>query len=1207
MMESFPFSPPPSAMRRARFAIRLVLLIAVLADGLVSAITDLSRASVKAWGPAEGMLEESIFSILEAPHGFIWIATRDGVLRFDGEKFQRIARGDRLDARDFAVGALALTGGRIWLGGRDSILAARPDRFGSFIHVKFDVRRFSRRQDDRFGIASFLERPGGSLMIRRADGIFQIQPDRNSASIPEPVLIAEPPRGESIQAWTVDRHGRHWISTAKGVQWLENGEWKKLTVAPPLVATLLASRDGALYMLGQSGLHRYRDGRIQQLRVPGLRSLEPSRALHEDDSGAVWLGILGGVARIQGDRVEELHLGGYVRPDDLVLTLYQARDGAIWCGTRWGQVVRIAEPKFGVIDRRDGLGESSVSAVAQDGEGRHWIATRTRGVYLEQGQGWRVVPGTGDAVLYAAAPTAGAKMLLASSNGLWISDGSTTRRLQKSPHPHLFARYHTFSARVGDAIYYSDSEHIWRLKVRKDGELAAIEHVAKFPLVRAIVPAEDGLWLLGWEDGLARYSGGNLQVFGLGPGPVRRGMTLWAFDREFLVVGTSEGGRVFDRKTMTFLDRPPMFPDEHLFQLQEDGAGQVWILGRRALLSLPRQVLADFIKGRQRTITATQYTPRLGLPSANFGLGTSATSLLDRQGELWLASLGGAIRFRPQDVSPDIGDIRCAILGLRANGAPVDLTGEIRLPAGTNRVQIQYTTAGPWISEDPVIHYQLEGSTVGRMDTGSKEAVFTNLGPGRYRFRIAASLASRGRNGPETVLDFDIEPFPYQRVSVQVLAGLLLAAALVGAYWYRRRAIERHTRELEQRVEERTAQLAAARNEAERARQKAEAAARAKSDFLATMSHEIRTPMNGVIGMIQLLEATSLTSQQREQLAIMRSSGEILMTIVNDMLDLSKIETGSLQLEHVDFGLTRLVEESIELFRPQAAARGLDLTLELAPDLPAYVNGDPTRFGQVLMNLLSNAMKFTEQGGVRVSVARVPGAPDQIVFSVKDSGIGIPEDKLGEIFKAFTQAESSTTRRFGGTGLGLTICDRLVSAMGGTITVKSKLGEGSEFSFVLPLKEVREPVLEANGNLQEPSLLPPPGLRVLVVEDNAVNRRIAEALLLKFGCQVLTAEDGLQAVERASSQRFDVIFMDCHMPELDGYEAARRIRALPGEAGAVPIIALTASASAEDRQRSYRAGMTHHISKPVTMEDLRKALVAVAPRDAETFPSPQTV
>jgi CheY-like chemotaxis protein/nitrogen-specific signal transduction histidine kinase len=418
--------------------------------------------------------------------------------------------------------------------------------------------------------------------------------------------------------------------------------------------------------------------------------------------------------------------------------------------------------------------------------------------------------------------------------------------------------------------------------------------------------------------------------------------------------------------------------------------------------------------------------------------------------------------------------------------------------------------------------------------------------------------------------------------------------------------LDRRTRELEQRVEERTAQLAAARNEAERARQKAEEAARAKSDFLATMSHEIRTPMNGVIGMIQLLEATSLAREQREQLAVMRSSGEILMTIVNDMLDLSKIETGSLQLEYVDFHLVALVEDCIELFRPQAASRGLDLSLELAPDLPAYVNGDPTRVRQVLLNLVGNAMKFTEQGGVRVRVRREPGAAARIAVSVQDTGIGIPQEKLGEIFKAFTQAESSTTRRFGGTGLGLTICDRLVNAMGGTIAVESKPGIGSEFTFVLPLAEVTAPAPETELK-PSAALLPPPGMDVLVVEDNAVNRRITEALLLKFGCRVATAEDGLQAVERASSQRFDVIFMDCHMPELDGYEAARRIRTLPGEAAAVPIIALTASASVEDRQRSYRAGMTLHIAKPVTMEDLRKALVAVAPRPAETAPSPQAV
>ncbi|MBL8227533.1 MAG: response regulator [Bryobacterales bacterium] len=1163
-----------------------------------SVVSDLARASVRAWGPADGMLEEAIFSILESPDGFIWIATRDGLVRFDGENFQRIARGDKLDARDFAVGALAFTGNRIWLGARDAILAAKPDRFGSHIHVTFEVRRFARREDDRFGIASMQVTGDGVLMLRRTDGIFAVAAPSNDSAIPEPQLLAAPPPGTTIQAWTPSPGGTHWISTGDRVFRRRGDSWHPLEGSPANVTTLLTTRTGDLLMLGHEGLHRFRNGVVRRVDVPGLRPLEPGRAMLEDSSGAIWLGVTGGVARIHRDVVETRDLSGNIRPDDLVLAFYQGRDGAVWCGTRRGAVVRIEEPRFRVVDGRDGLGESAVSAVAQDGRGRRWIATRTRGVYLEERGKWRQIQGSDRSVFYALARTGQDRMLMASSLGLWISDGSSTRLLKSAPAPQTPTRYHTFSPVPDgpvDSIYYSDSARIWRLRIGANGEPGSVEPVTDYPLVRAILPLKDGLWLLGWEHGLARFAGGKLTRYGLGAGPVRRGMTLWEVDEKYLLAGTSEGGKLFHREQEVFPERPALFPEEHIFQVQEDRGGQLWLLARRALLRARREDFNAFVAGRASSVPATQYTPRLGLPSANFGLGTSATSMVDRDGELWLASLGGAIRVRPQDIVPHSNDIRCAILGLRANGAPVNLDGDLRLPAGTNRVQIQYTTAGPWIAENPVIHYQLEGSAVGKMDTGSNEAVYTNLGPGHFRFRIAATLPLQDQSGPETILEFDIEPYLHQRASFQILAGLAIGWTIVGGLWLRRRRSVLRTRELEVRVAERTAELNAARDEAERARVKAEDAARVKSEFLATMSHEIRTPMNGVIGMIQLLEATTLAKAQREQLDVIRSSGELLLTIVNDMLDLSKIETGSLHLENVDFSLPALLEDCVDLFRGQAAGRKLQLTLEVAPDCPVFVTGDPTRIRQIVLNLTGNSMKFTETGWVRIRAAREinpEGRHGGVRVSVRDTGIGIAEDKLAEIFKAFTQAESSTTRRYGGTGLGLTICDRLVGAMGGSITVTSTLGEGSEFTFVLPLAEAPEPGI---AELAETRGAPEPGLRVLVVEDNVVNRRITEALLHKLGCAVTSVDDGAKAVEAATHHEFDAILMDCHMPRMDGYEAASRIRRLDGVAGSVPILALTASASPEDRERSRQAGMDGHISKPVTLEDLRTALSTIRP------------
>ncbi|MCS7025043.1 MAG: ATP-binding protein [Bryobacteraceae bacterium] len=1191
--------------QRRQLGIRPVLLAAVLYPyllsplGLYAQITDLSRALVKAWGPSQGMLEEAVFGILESPDGLVWIATRDGVLRFDGVNFQRVARGDELDARDFAVGAIAFLGNRVWLGARDSILAAHPDRFGSYIHAKFQVRRFSRHEDDRFGIASFQIAPDGSLMLRRADGIFRIPMHTSQNTIPPPELVLAAPPGESIQAWILDSQGHHWISTGQHVYRSQNHSWTRVNAAPRNVISILESRQRHIYFLGREGLHRYQDGHIQKIDLDGLHNVEPGRGILEDRSGAIWVATLGGITRIRDGRIEERKLGTYMPPDDLMLTLYESSDGAIWGGTRWGFLVRLEESPFQIVNRRDGLKQSAVSAVAQDAQGRHWIATRAGGVYLKQKSSWQAVAETQNAIFYALAPVGANQMLMASNLGLSLSNGAQTQLLLASPHADSTARYHSFSQPQLDShgstvVFYSDSAKIWRIQLTPNGKVTSIDPVTNYRLVRAILPLEDGLWMLSWEDGLARWVAGKLIRFGLGPGPIRRGMGLWEVDPHHLLVGTSEGARFFHRQQLHFTPHPAVFPEEHIFQVQEGPNETLWFLARRSLLATSRAALERFLAGASSEIPVRRYTPRSGLPSANFGLGTSALSLLDRNGSLWLASLGGAIHFRPETIRPKSRPLRCLILGLRANGAPVSLNQQLQLPPGTNRVQIQFTTTGLWTGEDPVIHHQLEGSSVGRMDTGSNEAVYTNLGPGHYRFRISASLPDQSQASPETVLDFEIAPFLYQTPAFRISASVLLAFAFAGGLWLRRRQTVLRTRELEQRVAERTAELATARQEAEQARARAEEAARAKSDFLATMSHEIRTPMNGVIGMIQLLESTPLGKQHHEQLQVIRSCGELLLAIVNDLLDLSKIETGSLQLEKVTFALKPLLEECAALFQPQAVQKGLRFSLYLSSDIPAFVLGDPVRIRQIILNLVGNSIKFTESGSISLTVSReLPSsAHPGIRIVVRDTGIGIPGDKLPEIFKAFTQAESSTTRRYGGTGLGLAICDRLVRAMGGSISVTSTFGQGSEFTVVLPLEESSPTHLIPDEKV---STAPPQlGLHVLVVEDNAVNRRITEGLLAKLGCQVTSVEDGILAVETVARARFDVIFMDCHMPRMDGYEAAQRIRQLNGWAATVPIIALTASVASEDRQKSRQAGMTDHLVKPVTLADLRNVLVKIA-------------
>ena len=1063
--------------------------------------------------------DNDVQAILEDHDHQIWLGTSHGGLNLYDPKthtFRVFGHRDG-DARSLALNSVTKLyeddRQRLWVGMRDGGLDLYDPRAGTFRHFRNDPRNANSLVKNV--VLSLQNDAQGNLWIGTENGGLSIlEPDlKTFRNYAHDEIDNSSLTNNSIYSLYRDPQGNMWIGTYDG-------------------GINLFSRSANAFS------HFKHSSSPQSLANNYVLDIL-------EDRNRLWVGTDGGgldeIDRRTGLFTHYTHgaPGGRSIGGNYVLSLYKADDGDLWAGT-WGNGITVIGKDGKVLrqykhddDDSNSLGGNNVYAITDDGEGTVWVATY------------------GDGLSQYNSKTGGFHHY---------------KHVASDPNSPGSDRLHTL---------LSDSNGI--------------------------------LWIGTYDGGLDRLDAytGIFKHFLHEPGKNSLSNNtvnyIYVDSRKNLWVCTADGLNCFDRKTGHFTIYQPKdgLPSSVVFGILEDKKGMLWVSTNNGLSRFD-----------PRTGQFKNYSVADGLQSNQFKAHSCFSS---PSGDLYFGGVNGFNKFNPDSLRDNPYDPPLLLTGFSIFNKDVPIgdslhpsplmkditmTKDITLSYKSSVISFEFASLNYTVPEKKHYAYVLENFDKGWNDVGVKRtATYTNLDPGEYRFMVKG-LDNNGNWSPTLAsVRLTVRPPFWHTWWFRLLVLLLTVSAVVGVFRLRLHAVKAQKNKLEVEVDQRTNQLALSRDEERRAREQAEKASRAKSEFMANISHELRTPMNAIIGFTDLVLTTELQRPQREYLENVHRSGYNLLGIINDILDYSKMEAGKLTIENTAFKLCQLVEQTVDTLAIKAFEKKLELICDTDPSLPIQVLGDPGRIQQILVNLLGNAIKFTEKGEVVVALERgtVAQRPDgrrfqPVTLSVKDTGIGIPKEKVDHIFESFTQADSTTTRKYGGTGLGLTIARNLAEMMDGSLEVRSEVGTGSVFTLRLSLEIVDE--MSSVQVEQRPVLK-----RVLVVDDNVTNCHLLENIFKYMGVECLSCTGGPEALTilgRVPDEKmFDLVVTDHQMPVMDGVALVKEVKILLTGRKQPFILMLSSLDKGMCIEDAEQVGIDMFLSKPVKLQELNNILQSI--------------